>query len=336
MTTERHELALPMLMRYPVIAGALTGLALRLFFSGGGGSYWSPMVGAFIFGAPILIGMLTVYLAERQKRRNWKYYIVAPILANILFVSGTFALLIEGFVCAIIIVPMFAILGMLGGILMGMICRHTDWPKQTLQCAAALPIVAAFLGPLLPTPSATGVIERSITIDAPAAVVWQSINDVRGIEPEQMSGALAMQIGVPPPISGVTRQTATGRIRETHWGKRVHFDEVILDWQPERFVRWSYRFSPDSFPRGALDDHVVIGGHYFDLVDTSFSLQPSSDARSTLVTTQVRYRISTQFNFYANWVAQIVVGNLSETGLRLYKSRSERAQRPVTAGEVAS
>ena len=325
MTTERHELALPILIRYPVIAGALTGLALRLIFSGGGKSLLSPMVGAFIFGAPILIGMLTVYLAERQKRRNWTYYLVAPIFANMLFVCGTLALLIEGLICAIIIIPMFAVLGMLGGIVMGMICRHTDWPKQTLQCAAALPIVAAFLGPVLPTPDEIGVIERSITIDAPAAVVWQSINDVRHIASEQMSDALAMRIGVPPPISGVTRPTRTGLVRETHWGKHVHFDEVVLDWQPERYVRWSYRFSPDSFPQGALDDHVVIGGHYFDLIDTSFSLQPSSDARSTVVTTRVRYRISTQFNFYANWVARIVVGDLNETGLRLYKSRSERA-----------
>lgn len=337
MTNQRHELALPMLIRYPVLAGALTGIALRvILFSGEGGSFLSPMVGAFIFGAPILIGMLTVYLAERQKRRNWTYYIVAPILANLLFVCGAFVLLIEGLICALVIVPMFVVLGMLGGIVMGMICRHTDWPKQTLQCAASLPVVAAILGPVLPTPAEIGIIERSITISAPAAAVWQSINDVRDIEPERMSGALAMRIGVPPPISGVTRQTRTGLVRETHWGKHVHFDEVILDWQPERFVRWSYRFSPDSFPPGALDDHVVIGGHYFDLIDTSFSLQPSSDSRATHVTTRVRYRISTQFNFYANWVARIVIGDLSETGLRLYRSRSESAAAQSSAREPAT
>jgi drug/metabolite transporter (DMT)-like permease len=69
--------ALPMLKRYPVLAGAVCGVLLRLAFSGPGGSPWSAMAGAFIFTAPILVGMVTVYLAERQHRRTWSYYISA-------------------------------------------------------------------------------------------------------------------------------------------------------------------------------------------------------------------------------------------------------------------
>jgi len=52
-----------MLKRYPVIAGAILGVSLRLMFSGRGGSPWSAMAAAFIFIAPILVGMVTVYLA---------------------------------------------------------------------------------------------------------------------------------------------------------------------------------------------------------------------------------------------------------------------------------
>lgn len=323
--------ALPMLKHYPVLAGALAGVLLRLVFSGSGGSRWSPMVGAFIFVVPIFVGMLTVYLAERQQRRSWTYYFMAPLLATGLFVAGTLALLIEGWICAIVIIPMFALLGGLGGIVMGLLCRLTNWPGPPLQCAAAMPLVLASLGPLIPTPTETGMIERSIVVQAPAPVVWLNINDLRDIRPEEMTGALALRIGVPIPMSGVTRETAHGRVRESRWGRQVHFDEIIQDWQPDRYLRWTYRFSPDSFPRKALDDHVVIGGHYFDVLDTSFSLQPISDGTSTLVTTRVHYRISTQFNFYADWVAQILLGNLSEVGLRLYKVRSEQAAGPVAS-----
>jgi hypothetical protein len=317
--------SLPMLKRYPVLAGALAGVVLRLIFSGPAGSRWSPMVGAFIFLAPIFVGMLTVYLAERQRRRTWLYYFWAPSLATGLFVAGTLLLLIEGWICAIVIVPMFAVLGGAAGLVMGALCRGTNWPRASLRCAAALPIALAIIGPLIPTPSDIGEIERSILIDAPASTIWLQINDVRNIEREEMADALALRIGVPRPLSGVTRDTGDGRVRTTHWDKRVHFDEVIEDWQPDRYLRWTYRFSPDSFPRRALDDHVVIGGHYFDLVDTSFSLQPVAGGAATLVTTRVRYRISTQFNFYANWVAQILIGNLIDVGLRLYRSRSEQA-----------
>ena len=31
---------------------------------------FSPMAGAFIFGAPVLVGMVTVYLAEQERRRT--------------------------------------------------------------------------------------------------------------------------------------------------------------------------------------------------------------------------------------------------------------------------
>lgn len=314
--------ALPMLKRYPVIAGALSGVLLRLMFSGGGGSPWSAMAGAFIFAVPILVGMVTVYLAERQRRRDWYYYIFAPFMATSLFVAGTLLLFIEGWICAIVIIPMFAVLGAVGGVAMGVVCRLTNWPRPTLYSFAVLPILLAAFGSNIPTPTGLGMIGRTVVVNAPASVVWRKLNHIDDIRPDEMAEAWALRIGVPMPMSGTTRQTPEGMVRESRWGKRVHFDEVIQDWQPERHVRWTYRFAPDSFPPNALDDHVVIGGHYFDVLDTSFTLVPDGD--STLLSTKVRYRISTQFNFYADWVAQFLLGNLSEVGLRLYKTRSER------------
>jgi hypothetical protein len=311
-----------MLKRYPIVAGALCGVLLRLAFSGPGGSSWSAMAGAFIFTAPILVGMVTVYLAERQQRRNWSYYVSAPFLATSLFVAGTLLILIEGWICALVIIPMFAVLGAIGGLVMGVVCRLTNWPRPTLYSFAALPILMASFGSTMPSPTGLGSIERTVIVNAPASVVWRKLNDIDNIQQREMAAAWALRIGVPMPMSGKTRETPEGLVRESRWGKLVHFDEMIQDWQPERYVRWTYRFSPDSFPRNALDDHVVIGGHYFDVLDTSFTL--TAEGNVTRLTTKVNYRISTQFNFYADWVAQLLLGNLSEVGLRLYKSRSEQ------------
>jgi hypothetical protein len=323
--------ALPVLKRYPVLAGALAGLAMRLVFSGPGGSPWSAMAGSFIYLAPLLVGMVTVYLAERQQRRSWSYYVYAPFVATMLFVIGTLLVLIEGWICAIVIIPMFSVLGAVGGLVMGVVCRLTNWPRPTLYCFAALPLMAAALGTALPTPDAQGSVERSLRINAPAAVIWRKLHEIKDIRADEMADAWAMRIGVPVPMSGTTRETPEGRVRESRWGKSVHFDELIQVWQPEQHVRWTYRFAADSFPRHALDDHVVIGGHYFDLIDTSYTLDGEGDA--TLLTMRVTYRITTQFNFYADWAAQLLLGNLSEVGLRLYKSRSERewsgAQQPA-------
>ncbi len=322
----RGENALPMAKRYPILAGAFVGLLLRFVFSDNGGTPWSPMVGAFIYGAPVAVGMVTVYLAERQRRRSWGYYIVAPFFATSLFVVGTLLLLIEGWICAVIIIPMFALLGAVGGLVMGAVCRFTNWPRATVYGFAVLPLLIAVVGSAVPTPSAIGRIERSIVIAAPAAAVWHELNNNRDIRAHEIGHAWAMRIGVPMPVSGTTRDTPDGRVRESRWGKNVYFDEVIQAWEPERHVRWTYRFHPDSFPRHALDDHVVIGGHYFDLLDTAYTLEPfgaSSSLPGTKLTMTVSYRISTQFNVYADWVAQLLLGNLSEEGLRMYKARSE-------------
>jgi hypothetical protein len=334
--SERSELVappdkarwLPMLKRYPVIAGAVAGVLLRLVFSGPPGSRWSAMAEAFIFIVPIVVGMVTVYLAERQRRRDWVYYAAAPCLATALFVAGTMLIMVEGLICAIVIIPMFALLGAVGGLVMGAVCRLTNWPRPMLYSFGALPILLASLGSVLPMPAEVGSIERSVIINAPAAVVWRQLNDIDHISPNEMGSAWAMRIGVPLPMSGKTRQTPQGLVRESRWGKRVHFEEVIQEWLPDRYMRWTYRFAPDSFPRQALDDHVVIGGHYFDLIDTSYTLADEGEGGVTRLTTRVQYRISTQFNFYADWAAQFLLGNLCEVGLHLYKDRSERDTTP--------
>lgn len=326
--------SLPFGVQYPIIASAVAGLLLRLVFWGASGSNWSPMAGAFIFCAPIIVGMVMVYCAERIKRRHWGYYFYAPFLATCLFIGGTLILMIEGWICAIVIVPMFAVLGGVGGVAMGILCRLTNWPQPTIYGVAALPISLAALAGNHSGSTDFGHVERTQRIEAPAAVVWQQLNSIDNITSNEMQDSLAVKIGVPPPLAGATRETPQGRVRESRWGKDVHFEEVIADWDPERYLRWTYRFAPDSFPKHALDDHVLIGGHYFDLLETSYTLNAEGD--TTQLTTKTRYRISTQFNFYAEWVAQLVLGSQTETGLRLYAARSETAWKNASKGGAKS
>ena len=47
------------------------------------------MLGSFIFGSPLLVGVVTVYSPSSTSARSWAYYFVAPVLANVLFVVGT-------------------------------------------------------------------------------------------------------------------------------------------------------------------------------------------------------------------------------------------------------
>lgn len=304
----------------PLVSGMLFGLLLRLAFSGAAGSRWSAMVGAFIWFAPLATGAITVYLAERQQRRSWSYYAWAPALASALVVIGSLLVLIEGLICAIVIVPLFTFMGMAGGLCMGLVCRLTRWPRHAAYGFAALPLAAALVLPH-GAPAQLGQVERSLWINAPASAVWQGINDIRNIQPHEVAASWTHRIGVPPPVEAVTVQEGEQRVRKSRWAKGVHFDEIIQDWEPNRHVRWTYRFTPDSVPPGALDDHVAIGGAYFDLNDTAYTLTP--EAGGTRLHLRISYRLSTDFNAYANWWAQALLDSFAQTLLQLYKARLE-------------
>ena len=313
------ELPFPWLL--PLAGGAAAALVMRLVFSGSPGQRYSAMLGTFIYLVPVLGGAVTVYLAERIRRRSFWYYLWAPWCAMALFVGGTLLIYIEGLICAVVIVPLFALMGSLGGLLMGVICRATRWPRPTLYGFAALPLVLGAIEPALPDPQQLSSTSRTIFIAAPPERVWHALNDARAIRPAELGDAWAWRIGVPMPVEGRTEESAEGRVRKVRWQKDVHFDELITEWAPLQRLKWRYRFAPDSFPAGALDDHVVIGGHYFDLRDTAYTLAPREGGTELRI--DVAWRVSTRFNWYADRVAQFLLGDFSEHILRFYKARSE-------------
>jgi uncharacterized protein YndB with AHSA1/START domain len=323
---------------YPFAAGLAAGLLLRFLFAGKPGSSWSAMAGAFIYMAPMLVGAVTVYVAECYKRRDWFYYITAPFFSNCIFVLGTLLIMIEGLICAIIIIPLFAAVGAMGGLAMGMVCRLTNWPKQTLSALAVVPLVLGLVGDQLPTPQEFSSIEHSVMIAAPAEIVWKQLVQADNISDHDFKGSWAAHIGVPMPLAGVIEmrpgQSPTGYVRRSEWQKKVYFEGLVTDWQPGQYMRWTYRFFPDSFPPQALDDHVMIGGHYFDLIDTSFRLTP--EAGGTRLSIRAHYRVSTQFNFYADRIAQLLMGNLFEIAGKFYQVRSQQAMQITPIGAAVS
>lgn len=318
-----EEKTLPFSALWPLLGGALVGITLRLVFSGNKAGAYEAMMASFIYLVPVIVGMVTVYIAETRARRTWAYYIWAPSIANTLFVVGTLLIMIEGWICAIIILPLFAVLGSLGGLIMGLISRTTGWPKQTLYSVAILPLILGGVEANVPLPEQINSIERTIIINATPSQVWYQIHNARDIKPEEVNFAWAYRIGVPVPISGVSQQTPAGIVRKISMGKGIHFDQIVAEWKQNQYVRWTYRFDQDSFPPRALDEHVRIGGQYFDFKDTSYTLRPC--AQGTELTLRMQYRVSTQFNWYADSAARILLGNVEEALLSYYRRRSEHS-----------
>jgi hypothetical protein len=304
--------------------GALAGIALRLVFWGDAGDAYGAMLGSFILGAPILVGAVTVYLAERIEARSWVYHLFAPMLSTALFVTGTLLLFIEGWICAILIIPLFAVFGGIAGLLMGFICRATRWPRRAIVSSfAVLPLLGGAFEHRLPAADLPRVQQREIFVAADPAEVWRQLADVRDIRPDEVDSAWMYRIGVPLPRAGAGEFLRGEHLRHVTMGKGIHFDQVATDWQENERVTWRYRFAPDSFPPRALDDHVRIGGQYFDLGDSTYTLTARDGG--TLLTLHMRYRVSTHFNWYAGRVADFLVGDFGTVILRFYAQRAEQA-----------
>ena len=166
-------------------------------------------------------------------------------------------------------------------------------------------------------------IRQSVVVDAPPARVWQEILDARGIRPEEMPHTLIHLIGVPRPVEGINRQRPDGEVRESRWERGVHFLGRVTARTEQREIAWRYEFAPDSFPAGTMDDHVVIGGRYFDLGETRFLLTPLDGGRTRL-SIEAHYRVSSSVNLYAVPVAALLGEDFVEALLTLYRLRAER------------
>lgn len=307
----------------PYIAGAGAGVLLRYLFGGSPGEAYSPMMLTFIVMAPVLVGVVTVFVAELRKQRGHRYYFWAPALANVLYVAASVGLQLEGWICAILFLPIAVLGGGLAGLVMGAICQTTRASRATLQAVVLLPLVFGAVESHLPLPQREGMQERRVVIDAPPAEVWRHLMTADDIRPVEVDDGWMYRIGVPLPLAGITRETPHGLVRDVAMGKGIRFRQVATRWEPDRFVDWRYRFGPASVPAGALDDHVRIGGPYFDLLGTTYALAPRGDA--TELTIRMHYRVSTQFNWYAGPIADLLIGNFSEVILAFYQRRSEAA-----------
>jgi hypothetical protein len=306
----------------PLVCGVFVGLAYRVLFSDKPGEPFSAMNSAFAVVVPIVIGMATVYVAELTHRRNWGYYFRIGAGANVLFVLGTLLTKLEGLICAVLAVPLFAVLGGLGGLLMGAVCRRTGWPRNALYSIAVLPLV---LGPIeheLPPPNEIGTVERSQVISANPENIWPVLFLAENIRPEEIGSAWMYRIGVPLPTSAMTDWSGNAPIRHITMGRAIHFDQIAAELDPGRRVRWLYRFSSDSFPPWSLDDHVRIGGAYFDVIDTEYALRPVPGG--TEFSVRMTYRVSTTFNWYARPIADFLVGNFENAALDFYAHRAQR------------
>lgn len=304
----------------PFAGGAAVGIALRLIFTWDYDEAFNAMTGAFVYLVPVVVGVVTVSLAYREKPRSLRYCFSAAAVANALFILGTFTILIEGLICVILAGPLFAGFGGVAGLLTGLVFKWRDPRRPGMYSIVALPLLVAPLEQPLPLTDTIHTVKHSTVIAAPAEKIWPHLLSTPRIEPNELDDAWMYRIGVPLPHSAKTTQADEKLVREIEMGRGIRFSLVSDDWQDGKFIHWRFVFTEKSVPKRALDDHVTIGGPHFDLIDARYAMEPVQGG--TRLSVAMRYRVSTRFNWYANWVAATLVRNFEEHALAFYAQRA--------------
>ncbi len=305
------------------IGGALYGLFLRYMFDVLPSSVEGPMSLAFLICTPIVVGALTVY-GYKGEGLKIKQMLFMPWVTTALMLLGSALTLLEGSICIAIMAPLFLLCASIGGLLMG-ICLHLTAKKtKPLLSVSLLPFLVLYYEGYFPLTEKNIQIVESVVVQADPDVIWNQIMTAKEIESAELPLSISHLIGVPKPLEGINKRKGTQEIRYSIWERGVNFKAVVTESSINEYIKWDYIFDDNSFPKGSMDDHVAIGGKYFDLHNTSFTLQPLNK-NVTQLTITANYRINSAINFYAIPISKILGVDFVQTILGLYKYRSEAA-----------
>lgn len=311
-----------------VLGGALYGILLRILFGALASPFRGLMSVAFLIGTPFAIGALTIY-GIRKSNPTWIEFTFKPWATVTLMLLGCAVTLLEGSICIALMAPPFLICASVGGLAMGLALRLCGAHHSQLKAVALLPFLILIGETQMPLTNRVQELTQSVYVNASPQTVWKQILSARSIQPQELPFSFTHFIGVPKPLEGINIVTPEGEIRFSKWERGVNFRGAVTNRKENESISWHYVFDGHSFPDGSMDEHVAIGGRYFDLKDTTFNLYslPSGRTRLEIV---AHYQITSSINFYAVPMANFLGNDFIATILGLYKGRSERAERSVS------
>jgi hypothetical protein len=294
------------LLRYEMIAGEVMTLA-------------------FLVLGSIIIGFLTVRRIERRRPASIYTWILAPWLAVFCMMTVIALFAWEGAICVAMALPITLILSSLGGITAGVLGRRMALTASRTACFAILPFLLAPAESMLPSPIQTRTVSTEIRIHASAATIWQNIERVPAISPSELRPSWAHRIGFPRPVEATLSFEGVGGVRHASFEHGLLFIETVTVWEPEHRLAFTIRADSAHIPPTTLDEHVTIGGRYFDVLDGEYSLEPLPNG-DTLLHLTSHQRLSTDFNGYAGLWSDAVMQNLQSSILQVVQHRCQQTQ----------
>jgi hypothetical protein len=279
----------------------------------------------FLFFVPFAMGFISIYWIERREPQGFAIWVFLPWLV---ILAGTLAAMLalwEGAICAVLFFPVAITFASLGGIIGGFSAR---WKRATptrnvlVGCVLILPLLVTPVESRIFSRYEVRRVETAIDMHASPAVVWRNIKSVRAIQPDELTPSWTRRIGFPAPVEATLSHEGVGGVRHATFAGGVLFIETVDVWQPDRRLAFSIHAQTTEIPAATLDEHVRVGGEFFDVLRGEYVIEnlPNGNTRLNLSSQQ---RVSTDFNWYARLWTDAIMRDTQRTILRVIKNRCE-------------
>jgi hypothetical protein len=303
---------------------AVYALLLRFVF---GESTWSAvfnmMSTTFLFLLPSVVGALAVYFSSKEKIKKFSYWFFVPWIPIFIFFFITLFFAIEGWPCLLMILPIFLLASSIGGLIGRYFKLKERDNKMYVSIVILLPLFASPVENYIGAKQTAYKASTYIDIDAPAEKIWDNVTRVREISKEQDNGWLTNLLNFPRPVKAELNFEGVGAYREAIFTNGLIFHETVTEYIDNKKMSFTIKALPHEIPLTTMDEHLVVGGKYFDVLNGSYQLEQLSDKTCRLHLWS-NFKLTTTFNFYASWWAGNIMKDIQYNILKIEKQRAEK------------
>ncbi|MEO7976265.1 hypothetical protein [Flavobacterium sp.] len=303
----------------------LFALLLRIIFGASiFDDFLSVMTWTFFILVPVAIGALTVYYSSLEKAESITYRIFAPWLPIVLVIFLTILIGLEGWACWIMISPLFLIFGSIGGGIAGhfKVKRSKKQENLNLSILVLLPFIIGPIENSIPTNPEIFKTYTSIVINSDETKIWKNVTSVKEIKKKEDSSALTKWLGFPKPIKAELDKLEVGGYRKAIFEKGLIFNETVTEYEDLKLMKFEIKANTFDIPSTTLDEHILIGGEYFDMLNGTYELKKISNKQYELILYS-NFSMKTTFNSYAGIWGKWIMKDIQNNILKVIKQRSE-------------
>ena len=269
------------------------------------------------------MGWLTIAQSNHDGENRWTRWLFLPWATILLADLGMFLALIEGFICLVFAIPITLFFGSIGGLAAGLTYRSRFLRSRTTTlCLAILPLLISTAEVRRQPPLDLRTVHNSIVIQASPSVVWNNIKRVPKIEAAEIRTTWTHRIGFPLPVEATLDYERIGGVRHASFEHCLLFIETITRWEPDRDLAFTIAADTAHIAPTTLDEHVTIGGPFFDVLNGEYRLEPPPNGSIVLHLTS-QERLNTRLNGYAHLWTDAVMSDLQQSILEVVKHRCE-------------